>query len=203
VRTRTPRHAAALALVCVLTLLWACSEGTAQFEAERRETLSVAWLERRPDLVICRLDNDDLGYSDVLVTKIPTRDQQSDEHLTCHDLLSGRLRTNTREIAGNPDYGLKQWPHAAQWMHLRADVHECVLQSGPVFDSSDKYDSVKNVSPSLTVSPLTSVAGPQMVSPGLFRNCGSQLIYVSHAEVASGTPACDGADVPACGTESP
>jgi hypothetical protein len=200
---RNLRGALAVAEMMLLIALTfsACAEGTAQYEEGQRGKGAAAWLEQQRGSVVCRVDNQDLGYHDTLVMKVPQRDETNGEHLECPALLKSGLKIGapmairhlTQTVAIPFEGGLAEYnkartfpitdgsepqlPRAVQWMQLHGDVHACIFN-----ESGDPRTNGRTV---------------------LIRNCEGHLVFITHADIPPGTPACGQADVPACGTPSP
>jgi hypothetical protein len=184
----------------------ACAEGVAGFEADRRVKQDAAWLEQQPDVVVCRVDESDLGYGFAqhkpLVSKVPSHDEYEREHLDCAGLLNLDMDMR-RDLSFVPEQvKLVQYNRAReddhvdnlraiQWMHLHPDVKACTI----VIQSSEAELN----------SWLVLFPGyfPEAKRTVLIRNCDGHVIWVTHPEIPPGTPTCGQADIPACGTASP
>jgi hypothetical protein len=176
----------AVAAIIALALV-GCAQPAASHRENKPPTASVASSGQQPDLLICRIRQEDKVFDDVLAFRIPVHDDKHGPPPDCHAMVEAEQSAlNSTKTIPILDLGFFYLGGAAQWMLAHPDVHQCV----------QKVDA-----PNFVLSRFLGRAdGTQGPTTVLVRNCANHLFFVTNADVSTGTAICGQAHIPECPT---
>jgi hypothetical protein len=189
---------AALSLIALT--IGACAEGSANYRLSEREKVDAAWLEQQPTVPMCRTDNRDLGYAEIIATKVFGRDESDGEHLGCPALLQTEVNgVSLADYNHAAVFTVLPWMvtthRAEQWVHLHPEVKECVFERPPAEEGSLSYSRGSAITGFAFENPWTRTI--------LSVNCDGHVISITNGVIPTGTPSCGQADIPKCAGGTP